>query len=44
MREKELMIYEKPQVEVIQLECEQAVLNGSNPNSGINDLEPDTWN
>ena len=44
MREKELMIYEKPQAKVIKLELEQAVLNGSNPNSGINDLEPDTWN
>ena len=43
MREKGLIIYETPQTEVIDLELEQAVLNGSKPNGGINDLEEESW-
>ena len=37
------MIYETPRTEVIDLELEQAILNGSNPNGGINDLEEEPW-
>ena len=43
MCEKELMIYETPRTEVIDLELEQAILDGSNLNGGINDLEEEPW-
>lgn len=35
--------YVTPSVEVIEIVVEQAVLNGSYPNGGINDLEEENW-
>ena len=43
MREKELLIYETPRAEVINIALEQAILNGSDPTGNIPDLEEEYW-
>ena len=42
MKEQNFMVYETPQVELVEVQVEQGFA-ASNPNEGISDLQEEPW-